>query len=225
MPFVYRSIKKAKWDKRKLDWLSPNESQADILQDFKSTDNKLSVWWLEELEANLERFLAAFAAKRDLIGVVDFVLFDPRYLDNLDIVVKKTNGDTLDREVNEKLHRDLIELTLFKVANLARNLNDDAVFLDDNTRKISSNGRSVFVIRFRVLEVARLITIGINSGAIDRVTLTNNKNSKIVDKLISLGHLEPDPPLPTNKFIPKLFTSALSFLKKCFQDYISRNRN
>lgn len=189
MPFLLRNIKKARWKKEDKSWLNDGDSPADILTDFRSQENNLSIWCVEDDSGNLGRILAAFAAKRDYLQVLDIVLFDSEIISDLDIQTKQTNGETFDYEINKNCHFDLNELTLYKVANLARKLSDNHEILKNNTRNVEIKRDSAFIIRYTRGEVAKLIAEGLQSGNINKAELKNKKESTIIKELITSGLL------------------------------------
>jgi hypothetical protein len=64
VPFIFRSIRKAKWDRHAgVPWLDEGELQADALTDLKTNNNTLSVYVLEN-ETFIERTATALAANR-----------------------------------------------------------------------------------------------------------------------------------------------------------------
>ncbi len=119
MPFLLRTIRKPKWYNHEgTPWLVEGELQADALDDLKTINNTLSVWWVDDSQKNLERVVIAFAANRDSFAQVDYALFDKQILSDLNIKFEKSSGDTPDGEVN-KWHLDLVELTASKRFSLA----------------------------------------------------------------------------------------------------------
>ena len=119
MPFLFRTIRKSKWYNHEGTlWLPEGELQADALDDLKTTNNTLSVYWVDDSQENLERVVIAFAANRDSFAQVDYALFDKQILSDLNIEFDKSPGDTPDEEVN-KWHLDLVELTASKRFELA----------------------------------------------------------------------------------------------------------
>jgi hypothetical protein len=116
---------------RKLDnklWLDPEISkelhgaqvQADAMKNFRTSDNKLSVFIADDAD-KIPRILAAIAANSTSIANVDYAIFDTDILDQHGIKYKKCPGDTPDEDVNQ-LHVDLEYLSAFQVCSLAQDI-------------------------------------------------------------------------------------------------------
>ena len=121
MALLLRKIRKARWlAKVDLDWLDQGDIPADPLGDLVTKDNSLSVWEIDDDNANLPRVVAALASTGAKISNIDYALFEEGLLADLGIGVVRTAGGTPDQDVNENWHRDLIELSAFKTAALAK---------------------------------------------------------------------------------------------------------
>lgn len=120
MSFLLRKIRKNKWYKTEdIAWLLPGEFQSDPLGDLATTENKLSVYCVEDDCSNLERVVSALAANCDKIANFDCILFEKTILNNIGIKSVPTKGDTPDEIVNN-CHLDLVELSAFKLVDLAK---------------------------------------------------------------------------------------------------------
>jgi len=115
---------------RKLDkkiWLDPQIAkrlgslQADALKNFKTRDNKLSVFLSDDIEP--ERILTAIASSRDQVAEIDYAVFDDKVLQQAEIKSEKTEGETPDDVVNMH-HIDLIDLTAQQIQLLASFIQD-----------------------------------------------------------------------------------------------------
>jgi hypothetical protein len=123
VPFVLRKIRKAKWYKHQdVPWLREGELQADALSDFYTENNTLSIWLVTDDRLNLERIAAALAANRDVISNLDYTLLNVRLLDDLNIKIEPTRGDSSDQIANTSWHRDLIELSTLNLMGLANTI-------------------------------------------------------------------------------------------------------
>lgn len=118
MALILRIIRKSRWY-FKPDWLSQEDIQADALGDLVTKNNKLSFWHVYKDRSNLERIIAALAAKRDVLSNIDFILFDQYILEENGLKFQQTKGISLDAEANELWHLDLYELSASKLTNLA----------------------------------------------------------------------------------------------------------
>ncbi len=119
MTLVLRLIRQSHWDSpEKYDWLAEGEIPADPLADFaNTTENRLSVWLIDDDEGNLNDIVAALAASREKADKLDYLLFTLDHLDVAHIETRETPGHTPDEHVNG-LHRDLIHLSVAKVVAL-----------------------------------------------------------------------------------------------------------
>jgi hypothetical protein len=163
MPFFLRTIRKARWyNVEGVSWLEKGDIQADPLADLNTKGNELSVWLVENDRSNLEQVVTALAATRTDISNLDYALLDVRLLPELNIKVRHTTGGTPDEKANASWHRDLVELSAFKVVELAR------VILAKAERK-----------RIPETEIRRLIIQAIASGRIEPTELQESIRDKI----------------------------------------------
>lgn len=166
MPFILRTIRKNRWLQENLDWLKEGDVPADPLGDLATTNNELSVWFVEDDKSNLEQILAAFAATRETSAHVDYALFDPQILEELGILNKRTKGGTPDPQANT-WHIDLYELSASKLVELTK-----ALLLKSERTRISQK------------EICQLVVTAINLGRIDQASLKPDLAAKI-NNLIS----------------------------------------
>lgn len=123
MPLLFRKlIKKRHWDLQA--WLSSGDAPADALSDLQTTENKLSIFLVEETKASLDRVVAASALNRDYLDVLDLALVTKGVLSKLHIDVSRSSGRTPDAGVNG-WHRDLVDLSASKLAKLAGAIRQD----------------------------------------------------------------------------------------------------
>lgn len=144
-------------------WLRPEDLAADALQELRTTKNRLSVYIITSAEAaHLDRLLAAMAASRNVLDKLDYAAFDANLLNDLQIKVEPTLGETPDEEVN-KWHSDLVELTACKLANLGLAI-----------RRHATVGRKY------PKDILGLIRQGVRLSQIDHARLNHNLASKIL---------------------------------------------
>ena len=119
MTLVLRLIRQSRWDSpAKLDWLAEGEIPADPLADFANTsDNRLSVWLIDDDKKVLHDVLTALAASREKADILDYVLFTEKHLKATAIAVDEKRGNTPLEHVNE-CHRVLNCLSAAKVLEL-----------------------------------------------------------------------------------------------------------
>ena len=114
-----RTVRQSRWDSAAdYDWLGEGDIPADPLADFAGTsDNCLSVWFLDDQMTDLDHLVAALAATRERTDKLDYVVFPESHLQNAGIEVCTTCGRTPDDQINSH-HRDLIHLSGTKVLAL-----------------------------------------------------------------------------------------------------------
>jgi hypothetical protein len=157
MPLVFRMINsRVRWYKGlPPSWLeTPDDCPADSLNDFRTHDNSLSTFIVDDDRSNLNRIVAALAGTRPDIDKLDYLLFDLQTLSTSSVRTKKSRGDTPDEKVNE-WHVDIIEVSGFKLVRL-----------------ISAIRAGQYQTgRFLPKEIRQLIEQGVNSGEINRERL------------------------------------------------------
>ncbi|MHB8625622.1 MAG: hypothetical protein ACYDBJ_04530 [Aggregatilineales bacterium] len=116
MTVVIRFIRMNRWEPPDGGWLKPGDYPADTLLDLATSNNILSVYYVET-EAEIERVAIAIAANRDQINVVDYVVVDLSAFEQIRVEPKQVRGDTPDEVVNT-WHRDLIQLSVHRMVDL-----------------------------------------------------------------------------------------------------------
>jgi hypothetical protein len=100
-------------------YLSPGEAPADALKDLQTSNNRLSVWQIDDQETNLERVLAAIVSPADHIQKFDYLIVESKHIQNLGFSIEKTTGQTHDSHANNNWHFDLTRLSATNLSNLA----------------------------------------------------------------------------------------------------------
>ena len=97
--------------------------QADALKNFKTSENTLSVFKVDEnnRQESVIRILVALACGRQSLDKVDYALFDSDIIKKLDIQFDEIEGTTPDQTVN-KLHIDLKKLSGNIICELAKSI-------------------------------------------------------------------------------------------------------
>jgi hypothetical protein len=134
---------------------------ADALTDLRADHNELSVWRVEPDLANLDVALAALASNRHHLDKLDYTLLDEATLPGIPIKCVRSDGSTPYLAANATVHRDLIELTVQKVARLAEQM--------------------IGLQRVRVSEkqVERLLREALERGALDRTRMASKLLSEL----------------------------------------------
>jgi hypothetical protein len=143
--FLLRKISKAKW---LIDPELGNELQADALNDLRTGNNRLSVWFIETDHANLNQVITALASNRERVEKVDYVLIDMTTLNQHSFTLRNIVGDT-PYEAANSFHRDLENLR-------ARQILDLALMIQVSTKN-----------RVAEKEVRQLLTRALNDGLLD----------------------------------------------------------
>ena len=124
MSLLVRKIRKSRWY-RNHDWLTEVDIQADSLGDLSTKQNRLSVWFVEEDESNLERIITALAANCDTLSNFDYALFSEDILARESIKIEKSQGISKDSDANDRWHRDICELSATKLLSIAQHISKE----------------------------------------------------------------------------------------------------
>ena len=114
--YLIKFDKKRHWDELNLPWLAPGEVHCDPITDLKPEEGVLSIWEIEQDLSNLDLVLMAIACTRNHVDLIDYGLFDSAILSNLEIEIVPNLGNTPVPDAN-KFHRDLVKLTVSKLAH------------------------------------------------------------------------------------------------------------
>jgi len=141
MLLILRKIRKARWHRRDdLPWLTEGEIQADPLADLNTSDNKLSVWLVEDNDQDLKKVVTALASNSDTVSNIDYALLDKTYLSGIGVKFEKKSGATPYKEVNS-LHCNLVELAASKLLELSK------VFMAESKRDRFSEPQVISLLR------------------------------------------------------------------------------
>ena len=125
---LVRKLEKKIWLDKKIakdeGWLGEGSVCADALRNFKTSDNRLSVFSLAQ-DDMLRQIVCAIVASPNSKNVpdTDYVIFDRSIIVELGISTEETRGDTLDDEVNA-LHIDLTRLSGLQLTRFAEKLQE-----------------------------------------------------------------------------------------------------
>jgi hypothetical protein len=120
MALLLRVISKAKWAAP--DWMATGDVPADALTDLRADNNELSVWGVESDRSNLNTALAAVASNRERLDKLDYTLLDETILPAIPIRCLRSDGSSPHLIASTTMHRDLVELTVKKIAHLAHEM-------------------------------------------------------------------------------------------------------
>jgi hypothetical protein len=120
VPLFLRKVTHAKWLLGKPPaWLEPHDIPADLLGDFRTTRNTISLYEIKDDRSNLERVAAALAANSQSLSHFDYLLFDPPLLERVGLSSDVTKGGTPDAKVNE-WHSDIVKVSGLKLIELIK---------------------------------------------------------------------------------------------------------
>ena len=127
MAFIFRKLdRKAAF--YRVNWIRDGDVQGDALYDLRTSSNTLSVWMVDEDQANLNRIIAALAAGRQTLDKLDYALIERQRLDRLGIDIAKVNGVSGDEKANTLWHQDLRGLSGARLVDLAYLMQEHAKF-------------------------------------------------------------------------------------------------
>ena len=156
MTVILRKLEnKRHWDDA--SWLDSNDTQADALKNFSTSNNELSIFVLEESDAQIERVVAALAARRDFLSHLDLAIVPCEVLEKYDIESSDVQGQTPDHEVNG-WHQNLIQLTVSKISLLISFIKSEGDFK-----------------RYQVKDVEQAIKNSLYSNSFDVASITSPK--------------------------------------------------
>jgi hypothetical protein len=119
MALLLRTLNKAKWIAP--EWTPERDVPADALTDLRTSSNALSVWKVDVNRDNLGGVLEALASNRERLDKLDYALIDEAAVAQIPIAVAHVEGDSPHTTANRD-HRDLVKLTVFKIALLAHEI-------------------------------------------------------------------------------------------------------
>lgn len=99
------------------DWVAAEDGPADIVTHFVPSENRLSVYLVEE--ETVERLCAAFCAARKNVRPLDFVLIAPESLSDAGFLIDASAPGDIPDAVVRGWHRDIANLTLLNLSKLA----------------------------------------------------------------------------------------------------------
>jgi hypothetical protein len=120
MALLLRVLTKPKWV-RPAGMLA-DDIPADVLSDLRSTNNMLSVWMVEANGDGLDVAITALASARARLDKLDYALIDEAILPEIAIRCVRSEGNSPNITANGSAHRDLTELTVQNVSQLARRI-------------------------------------------------------------------------------------------------------
>jgi hypothetical protein len=111
VPSLLIKVRKTRWYRPPPAFVPEGDVAADCISDLRISDNALSVWLIEDSNANLDRVVTALAANSERVENIDYLLFSDSVVSRLGLKIKNVDGGTPDSNANHQWHRDLIELT------------------------------------------------------------------------------------------------------------------
>jgi len=114
VPYIVRILNnKTHWedDPANKSWLQSGEIRSDLLNDFETKDDCLSIYIIDEdNDIDIFRVISAIASTKDHFDKIDYTIFDISVLSGLKAKLEDNPGKTPDSYVND-LHSDVIEIS------------------------------------------------------------------------------------------------------------------
>lgn len=165
MATLLRSIRQGRWQSdSQPTWLTTGDVPACTLIDLEAKDNILSVYEITDT-CDISRIAIALVATRDNLQNFDYAFFDDTSLTSIGISIVAKLGKTPDPVVNQ-VHRDLGELTIGKLCDLATSIYKSQTIDRISRPKISE----------RLFEAVR-------SGELDKNSVNGKLKREIATKL------------------------------------------
>jgi hypothetical protein len=117
VPLLLRITKYNKWINTKPNWLKEGEIPADPISNWQTTENKMSVWVVDNDVGLIEQIVAALAVNRIKVEDFEYVLLDSKIVAETGIKTIQIKGEILDNNL-KNLHRDLVEISAQKLLKL-----------------------------------------------------------------------------------------------------------
>lgn len=118
MPMIVRKVTVKNWVSEEFDWLEPGAIEADAVTDLKTTQNKLSIFFVEdEDEAKLAVAMVAVTAKET--KHFGYALIPLEVWQALNLETEEENATTPHALVNS-WHRNVIKLSSDRLVALAK---------------------------------------------------------------------------------------------------------
>lgn len=162
---LFRKIEKSRWNwgDKKLAWLKNEEIPAAPLSDFRaSPTSQISVWKIEDNKTNLERIVAAIAARLQHLDKFDYVMFSENMVEGVGIQIRKSSGQSADPDADKQWHLDLVEISATKLISLTQLIDKDGL-MDRRDEQ----------------EVEKLIRNGVNEGRIEKKRINKDLRSSL----------------------------------------------
>ena len=156
---------KVTWGRWQTDppWLLAGELQAAALFDLRFSNNKLSMWKIEDDGSNLDRVLTALAVNKGKTNIenIDYVILAQESVEGLGIKMERSKGGTLDNVASSEWHYDLTELSASRIVSVAKCIKNSPIH------------------RRSEAEVKRLIREGLKKKHIDIALVDEPLRSKL----------------------------------------------
>jgi hypothetical protein len=164
VPRLLLKIHKIVWERTALpSFVKEGDISADCLGELNTEKNELSVWYVEDDGANLNRVLTALAATCSFISNFDYLLFDYAIVTALGVTIRQTDGETPDNVANHSWHRDLVELSAQTLLKFAV-----AIFYNSSVQRIQAT------------RIGEWLNGGVANGEIDPLKLPQKLALKLI---------------------------------------------
>lgn len=172
MPYFLRAINRENWPEPEEN-ASVHDLDADALNDLKTQDNTLSVWYAEDDE-ELKAAIVAYLASMDRwveLEEVDFIALDTKDIQDAGIQLENNPNFTYVHDY-ESMHRDLASLKYDSIEKLA-----------DTVIKSIKAGQDYIVDRGRIRE---LFTEVVQAGKLHSSDIDKSRHKKLQRLIIEI---------------------------------------
>ena len=172
MPYFIRAINRENWPEPE-DNATAHDLDADALNDLKTQDNTLSVWYAEN-DDELRKAIVAYLASMDKwveLEEVDFIVIDVKDIEDAGIKLEKTPNFTYIQDYQE-MHRDLAELKYDSIEQLA-----DIVIKSINNRQDKIVDRGM---------IEELFSEVVKSGKLQSTDIDKSRHKKLQRLIIKI---------------------------------------
>lgn len=172
MPYFLRAINRENWPEPEEN-VTAHDLDADALNDLKTQDNTLSVWYAEDDE-ELRKAIVAYLASMDKwveLEEVDFVEIDAEDVKAAGIQLEKTPNFTYIHDY-ENMHRDLASLKYDSIEQLA-----------DIVIKSINNGKDLVVDKGMII---KLFTEVVKAGKLKSSDIDKGRHKKLQRLIIEI---------------------------------------
>lgn len=127
-PLVVRKVTKNKWEReRRPVWLAEGEVSADVFPDIRTQNGGSLSIWIADKQEQIHEICLAIACTSTSLAELDYVAVEYKWLSDAEFNFENQDGKTPYHSINH-LHRNLVRLSVYKLAELATIFSVHGVF-------------------------------------------------------------------------------------------------